>query len=357
MLSARPLNYTIGQLLGFPSRNLDHIASDRWEIAPAETLCIAPVIILPGQAERITRAEFASLPHLIASLQGDPAGHLGPTRGYRLTDVDIIDGVLYSHGLTIHLRQRRHRMPLGRLDDCGRASIYETWTGNRWFGNWLTDDCLTYRLAEETGAPATTAPLKGGHVPRYETLLGLAPRHLGNSHFDELILFDDHPNNSHRQSRAQAMRDRLLRQTPAGEVRPVFLMRGRTGDLRLLENEIQIAGRLEQDFGFRIMQAEAHSVDELVSACSHAPIVAGVEGSQLNHGVVAMPPGATLLTLQPPDRAATAMKLLTDRWQQYFAMVIGRGTAGSFRIDPEEIVRTIDLIHRKTAKEFPLPKS
>ena len=62
-----------------------------------------------------------------------------------------------------------------------------------------------------------------------------------------------------------------------------------------------------------------------------------------------MPPGGTLLTLQPPDRATTAMKLLTDRWQQRFAMVVGRGQAESFRIDWGEVVATLELVQAENA--------
>ena len=66
-------------------------------------------------------------------------------------------------------------------------------------------------------------------------------------------------------------------------------------------------------------------------------------------GIAAMPPGGTLLTLQPPDRATTAMKLLTDRWQQRFAMVVGRGQAESFRIDWGEVVATLELVQAENA--------
>ncbi|MTH79814.1 glycosyltransferase 61 family protein [Paracoccus aestuariivivens] len=351
MVSLRPLTYSIGKLIGLGSSNIADAASDQWEIDPAETLPVPPVIILPGQAERIRQAEFTTMPLLMQSLAGNPAERISPTKGFRIPDVDIVDGVVYARGVTLHLRQRRYKTLLGSIKDLGKASFYETWIGNRWFGNWLTDDCLTYRLAETSGSsPATTTPERGGHVPRYEELLGMAPRRVTDAHFDELVLFDDHANNSGRMRRAQQMRDDLLTQIAAEDRSGVFLLRGRTGDLRILENEMELATRLERDFGFRIMQAEKHSVDELIAACANARIVAGVEGSQLNHGIVAMPPGGTLLTIQPPDRATTAMKLLTDRWQQRFAMLIGEGETRLFRVDPDELSRTVELIYHAATK-------
>ncbi|MDT1061322.1 glycosyltransferase family 61 protein [Paracoccus sp. CPCC 101403] len=350
MLSLRPLTYRLGLMLGLGTPEIALAAEERWEIAPAEIRRVLPAIILPGQAERITRAEFTTMPHLLTSLKGDPAELVGPTMGYRLRDVDVVDGVVYSNGMTLHLRQRRSKLGLGKLRDMGRGAMYESWVGNRWFGNWLTDDCLTYRLAETAGQPITTRQAGAGHVPRYEELLSMAPGRMTDAHLDEAILFDDHPNNGHRIDRAQDMRSRLLGALPVAGPQSVFLLRGHSGDHRILENEREIAERLERDLGFRIMFPEDHSVDDLMAACANAPIVAGVEGSQLNHGLVAMPPGSTLLTIQPPDRATTAMKLLTDRWQQRFAMVIAHGNSSSFSVDWQDLVRTVDLIHTSGAK-------
>lgn len=344
MFSLRPLTYRLGLLMGLGSGEMAAAAEERWQIAPAETLRVPPVIILDGQVERITQTVFTTLPLLVQSLAGDPAETVAPTMAYRLTDVDIVDGVLYSHGVSVHLRQRRHRLSLGHLKPIARGTLYESWVGNRWFGNWLLDDCLTYRLAEEIGHPLTTMPGRGGHVPRYEELLSMNQSRIADAHLDELVLFDDHANNSHRLARAQDMRARLLSAVTPEQSPGVFLLRGRSGDARVLENEDEIARRLERDHGFRVMFAEDHDVDALIAACAGAAIVAGVEGSQLNHGIAAMRPGGTLLTLQPPDRATTAMKLLTDRWQQRFAMVVGEGSAGGFRIPWEDVARTLDMI-------------
>jgi hypothetical protein len=344
MLSVRPITYRLGRMLGLGRDDLAAAAIERWEIAPAGVRVVPPAIVLPGQVERITRTEFAPLDIVTQSIAGDPAERVGPTMAYRLRDVDIVDGVLYSGGLSLHLRSRT-RPPLPRLLEAHAAgSLYETWVGNRWFGNWLLDDCLSYRLAEETGKPVTTMPVLGGHVPRYEALLGMTPARIGDAHFDELTVFDDHANNSHRMARARDMRRRLLAGRIPQPSPGVFLFRGRSGDLRVLENEEEIAKRLETERGFRVMFAEDYSVDELIEACGGARVIAGIEGSQLNHGIAVMPPGGTLLTIQPPDRATTAMKLLTDRWQQHFAMIVGEGQAQSFRVAWDEVARTLDLV-------------
>ena len=349
MLSLRPITYRLLRTFGLNRDTLDEIAVERWEIAPAEVISVPPAIILPGQTERITRTEFASLDHVIRSLAGNPAERFGPTMAYRLRDVDVVDGALYSAGLSMYLRARKRHLPLpARPEHRVSGSLYETWNGNRWFGNWLLDDCLSYRLAEATGGPVTTMPCKG-HVPRYEKLLNMTPDRIGDAHFDELIVFADYANNSHRRARAQDMRHRLLQGLTPHPYPGVFLLRGRSGDLRVLENEQEIAERLAHERGFRVMFPEDHSVDELMDACGGARVIAGIEGSQLNHGIAVMPPGGTLFTIQPANRATTAMKLLSDRWQQRFAMVVGHGVAESFRVEWDDIARTLDRIESEAA--------
>lgn len=349
MLSFRPITYRLGDLLHRKATDLEDACTERWEIAPAETRAVPPVIILPGQAERITHTEFADLDMVMQSLAGDPAEAIAPTLGYLLRDVDIVDGVVYAQGMSLHLRERSHTVEIGHLVGHDSGALYETWVGNRWFGNWLLDDCLSYRLAEDAGAPVTTAPARtgprAGHVPRYEALLGMAPQRIENAHFDELIVFDDHANNAHRIARARDMRARLLRGISAAPHPGVFLLRGRSGDLRILENEAAIAEMLARDHGLRILFAEDHSVDDVMAACAGARIIAGIEGSQLNHGIAAMAPGGTLLTIQPPDRATTAMKLLSDRFEQRFAMIVGTGSAASFHVPLDDVSRTLDLIY------------
>jgi len=346
MLALRPLTYALRRTLGVNIRDLAAAAVERWEIAPAEIMCELPAVILPNQVERITRTEFAPLETVLDSLLGKPEQHTGATTAYRLRDVDIVDGVLYSRGYSVHLRARQKRLPFSRQPDAvPSGSLYETWIGNRWFGNWLTDDCVSYRLTELTGNPVTTTPVRGGHVPRYEELLDMAPRRHREAHFDELIVFDDRFNNSHRLARAQDLRRRLLKGRDPKPNPGVFLFRGRSGDLRLLENEQEIAERLEAKHGFRVMMPEDYSVDELIDACGATRVIAGVEGSQLNHGIVVMPPGGTLFTIQPADRATTAMKLLSDRWQQRFAMLVGHGRFDSFHVDVDEVIKTLDQIY------------
>lgn len=349
MLSLRPITYRIRRALGLSREKIAAAAVESWEISPAEVRAVPPAIYLPGQIERIARTEFAPLDLFVRALDGHPAEPAPPTMGFRLRDVDLVDGLLYSNGHIMNLRRPTQRLPLlRRLQAHASGALYETWLGNRWFANWLLEDCLSYRLAETAGTPITTAPVPGAHVPRYEELLGMSPLRVGDAHFDELIVFDDYINNSHRMARAHDMRHRLLKGREPSANPGIFLFRGRSGDLRFMENEEEIGRRLETERGFRVMFAEDHSVDELMDACGGARVIAGVEGSQLVHGIAVMPSGGTLLTLQPPDRTTAALKLHTDRWKQHFSMVVGQGQAQSFRIEWDDVARTLDRIDAVT---------
>lgn len=351
MHSLRPLHNRLRRLAGQARPQFYDLAVERWEISPAEEVEIAPGIWLPDQVEQIAQTEFGALPDILAQMRGDPAEPTPPTMGYRFRDVDFVDGVLHARGGQMHLRkQSRRGIGYPRPRQAISGALYESWIGNRWFGNWLLNDCLAYRLAEQAGHPVTSAPVRGGHIRRYEELLGMTPGRIGDVHFDELVLFDDLHNNRGRQGRAQENRARLLAGRKPEPLPGVFIFRGASGDARLLENEAEIAERLEVEYGFRTLYVDRHDADQMVEAAGAAQLVVGVEGSQLAHGVIAMPPGGTVLTLQPADRVTTSLKLLTDCWRQRYAMVVGAGTAGGYRVEWDQLRRTLDLIADQNPK-------
>jgi hypothetical protein len=252
--------------------------------------------------------------------------------------------VLYGSRAQTHLRARRQRLPIYRAPDAiAFATLYESWVGNRWFGNWLTDDCVAYLLAEAHGSPVTTRPASG-HVPDYEARLGMAPIRVANVHFDELVIFSDHANNGGRRDRARRVRDRLIGGREVAEHPGVFLVRGASGEQRVLVNEMEIAQRLARERGFRVLDPAKTSVDAIVDACAGARVVAGIEGSQMSHGQIVQAPGSTMLALFPPDRVVSVMKMPADRDGQRFAVVIGEGRAREFKVSADEVLATLDLL-------------
>lgn len=345
MISAEPLLAMLRRRLGLRPPDLAVRAVESWDIAPGALVEVPPALALPGMAERIRATEFATLPEVLRAFAGSPAEWHGPTRGFRLRDVTLHDGRLAARGAEHHLRRRRGLPFHGRLPELGAAAIYETWVANRWFGNWLTDSCLTHGLAAASGLPPlATADAKPPHGPEYEALLGMAPRRAEAGHFDELVLFDDLPDNPAKRLRAAALRARLWSQVPKpAPCLGVMLLRGSSGDRRVLQNEMALAETLATR-GFLVLDPMRETAARLAQVLAGAAVAVGVEGSQMTHALLALPPGATLVTIQPPDRTCASLKTLGERFGLRFGYVVAEGRAGSYRIDPQEVCRTLDLL-------------
>jgi len=338
----QPGVHRLRQLLRRRADDILARAATQWEVAPASSVAVRPAKCLPGQISRIRRAEFGTIDEVVRDFAGGFDSHQPPTQAYRLTGVLLMGGVLYADGAARHLKPRSGRLPMGfAVREVTCAAMHESWVGNRWFGNWLSDDCLTYRLAEQAGCPFATSPASG-HQFAYEQQLGIAPVRRTSAFFEELILFDDKPHNEGKRDRATDMRRRLIGHEP--DRHPgVFLLRGGTGARRILRNERVIAEHLAARRGFQILDPTTADLGDIVAACAGAEVVAGVEGSHLLHGLVVMPPAARALVIQPPTRAVSVLKLLTDRQGQDYSLVVGEGNDEVFDACAGEIERTLDL--------------
>ncbi len=352
MISFAPSIEMLAKRLRRPLPDIRDAAVERWAIAPPTKTHIKGSIFLPGQLERIRKTEFGKLPDVIDALRGDRESLQGATEGLRLRNVDLVDGVLYGRNSARHIHQRRRRRPAYmRTGEATSGAFYATSVGTRWFANWLGDDCLTYFLAEQYGPPiATSLRPAGRHIGEYETILDMKPRRLARAHFDELIIFEDRAGNQGKTERAHAFRDKLIRGRKVERHPGVFLIRGLSGDRRILENERELAEDLAVRRGFKIMDPSEFSVDEIVMACAGAAVVAGVEGSQVQHGIMAMPEGSTLFVVQPPLRTTAVFKIFTDQAKQRFSFVVAEGGETEFRVDIGEVHRTLDLCEAQLAQ-------
>ncbi len=331
------------KLLGFSAPDIRSAATDQWMLAEGTPVEVRPAKYLPGQIERIRGAEFGSVADVVRDFVGGFESRQPPTMAFQLRNAMLIDGVLYSGSAVRHLKPSTRRW-MTRLEPntISQAVLYESWPGNRWFGNWLSDDCLSYRLAEFIGWPVATQPAIG-HKSAYERLLQISPVRLTSTRFDELILLDDRSHNENRRWRASDMRRRLVGAGPQRHA-GVFLLRGQTGMRRVLLNERTIAEHLATRHGFRVIDPAHAPVRAIIDACAGARVVAGVEGSHLVHGLMVMPPEARALVIQPPDRAVSVLKLITDRQGQDYSFVVGVGSNEAFTACADEIDRTLDLV-------------
>ena len=328
-----------------PAASLEGVASKSWVIAPAHARPTPPALFLPDQWERISAfSEFSSREGDLRKVRGDQETVHGATRAFRIRDAVLLDGVLYKGGACLHLHPRTARIPRLRIEqEIERGALYCTFGGNRYFGQWLMDDCVTYCLAKAEGVAVTTAQPVTSHMPQYEDWLEMKPVRTEGALCRELIVFDDFGQNQSKHARFRSLGDQLRRRVASRPHPGVFILRGATGTPRVLRNEWEIAELLRDRRGLTIVDPANQDVPAIVKACAGAKMVVGVEGSGLIHGILVLETGGGVLVLQPPTRFSAIYKDLTDRDQQQFGFVVGLVRGDDFWIDPVEVERTLDL--------------
>jgi hypothetical protein len=269
-----------------------------------------------------------------------------PTRAFLIKDAWLIDGTIYKEDAVHFIRPRSNRRVfLTRIHtEIDRGAAYCTAPGSKYFGSWLMDDCVTYPLAASEGIPITTDQALSPHQVAYEGSLEMTPRRVRGAYFKELVLFDDVGQTRDKHRRFRAIHDKLLAGIPTPHPHPgVFLLRGSVGQKRILVNELEIAEYLHRERGFKIVDPVKADLQTIISACAGSKMVVGVEGSALMHGILLLATGGGILTLQPPDRFVSIYKDLAERDGQDFGFVVGVPNDDGFRIDPSEIMRTLDM--------------
>ena len=183
------------------------IRDSTWQLAPAVEAVTPPAVFLPGQLERITGWAFGD-EHPGREMVGGLTVTHAPTLAHQLDDAWLIDGVLYKGAAVSHLSPRRGRVPhLHARAELERAALCCSPAGNRWFGQWLMDDCPLYPLAQGHGPPLTTTLHPGAHAAEYERWLGLRPVRLRSAWLRRLVLFTDVGQNRDKHRRFRAMCD------------------------------------------------------------------------------------------------------------------------------------------------------
>ncbi len=349
MLSALPLLHLARKLRLLPKRRLRDVAVRTWQIHPAEETIRPKAYFLPGQLERIlTLSEFsATREEEERLLRGQSRAVHAATRGYLLKDAVILDGaILAQDGVDVVQAPLRRIPDVWIQESYAHGALYSTYGGNHYFGQWLIDDLVTYRLAVNAAPPVCTRRPLSPHAQAYEELLEIRPLRAAGCHFRELVVFDDMGQNRDKRARFDQNRRALLSKTKAGRHPGVFLLRRSSGARRVLLNEEEVAAHLERRRGFRVLDTMTTNVPALLEASAGAEVVAGVEGSHLMHALLVLEPGRSLLTIQHPNRFCSLPKDLTDQDDQHFGFVVGHPEGRDFRVDPDEVERTLDLLPR-----------
>jgi hypothetical protein len=321
-------------------------ASRVWEISPAEKGVIPAAHFLPGQLDRISGTAFVRENFRHELMGGRPVLHEA-TRAYLIEDAWLIDGRLYKGRHSSFLHPRLKRGPtVWATEEFERGAICCSAAGNRYFGQWLLDDLALYVLAETEGVPVCTAQPRSSHLASYEEWSERRPRRVEAAHFRQLVLFDDQGQNTHKHARFRNLVERLNRHVVAHEHPGVFLLRGLDGERRQLVNEIEIAELLASRYGFTVIDPLKTNLSGIAQACAGARVVAGVEGSQLAHGMMFLNRGGAMLVLEPPNRFGTVFKDVADREAIHWGFVVGLPVGAGFRVDIDEVERTLALLSR-----------
>lgn len=346
MFDATPVIARIRRRLG-GVRELREAADESWLISPQETTHPDPAICLEDDVDRIRNTlSLSDLPTQLRIIRGEPPVHQ-ETRAYRLRNVKLLDGELYAGGFILSLRdQKRQLAYAGTLPRERVGTLACSQYGNRFFGDWLIHDGVLNPLARELGNPVEVARPLWSHEPFYRDLLQYEATAVTRACFDELIVIDDLGENSHKRERHRRNRE-LVQRIPASHPNGrVFIKRGTTGVRRMLRNESEIESRLA-GLGFRIIEPERMTAEELVHQLRGSRVVVGVEGSQLAHALYAMASGGVLVVIQPPDRFNAYFKAWLDSQNAdlRFAFTVGKRCGeDDFELEPDRLERLLDLL-------------
>ena len=95
-----------------------------------------------------------------------------------------------------------------------------------------------------------------------------------------------------------------------------------------------------------IVEMELTPTEVTIAHLMEADFVISVEGSQLSHAVYALAEGGLRFGLQPPFRFYNAHKDWADALGMHYGFVVGDMSGEGFTVDPDDIMRTIDLFPR-----------
>jgi hypothetical protein len=333
----------------FGPGTLGSTAFDCEVICPAENVEVPPAVYLPGQLERVTSSPLESTKELeIDQVTRRKVTHAA-TIGYHIRDAVIIDGQIYAKRLKYPLRVTpsvaSKQIPPVELK---KAALASSLLGNKYFGHWLRDDCLTYMLSEERSVPLCIEPsFAAPHLKKYQEYFGQEWRFMQSAYIDHLIVFQDYGQNSSKLRRYRHLNEKIVQRFSGRRKTPfTYLRRGNTGASRSIENEFELIEMLSRR-GFVVADLEKDSLEEILEILVNSQVVVSMEGSHLAHCVFSVPSRSGILVLQPPDRFASIHRGWAICQGVEFGFVVGsRGSSGYIFSGPE-IERTLGLMTKR----------
>ncbi len=316
-------------------------------LCPSEESEFFPSIFLRGQIEKITGTQpGVSLKGQLDQATRRTVQH-APTIAYHIKDAVLVDGCIYAQRMKFVVGDKSVAED-NRFKQLGAAAICSSAVGNTYFGHWLTDDVLTYMLAERYSKPICYSPIfPKMHKSIYERLFQQDWTPTDRAHIEHLILFKDFAQTSLKKRRQIELRGKVLeRFAPSNSRNLIYLKRGNTGTQRSIANEPEIIEDLSKR-GFVILDVETDSLDRILSHLVSAKMVISIEGSQTCHGAYSLPKDSGLLLLQPPGRFLVSQRGWSENIGVRFGFVVGDPKENSTYFSVLDILKTVDLFFKE----------
>ncbi|MEZ5664507.1 MAG: glycosyltransferase 61 family protein [Burkholderiaceae bacterium] len=348
MFSVRPITSRLFR------QSLDAIASEIHVVHPPQRTVRRAAVFLPDAIDRIKGVqEETHLAYEMDRVNGGQVEHAA-TIAYRLDDVHLVEGRLLmrrGHVKLVHDERRligpRH---IGQQIEC--AAFTSSIVSDRYFGHALIDRSATSLLASEFAPvrhPQWQGTTPSPHLAWYEQLWGVNAPLLDDAAIGQAWVFQDFGMNAHRARRMQHMRQRIHTLRPQQPAPMALILRGSNGARRHLANEQALADLLAAR-GACIVDPMRESAENIARMLAGVPLVIGVEGSALAHGLVAIADRGAMLIIQPPYRFNNLFKDYADALGLLYGFVVADGSQDSFELDPGRLLRAIDLVQEELAR-------
>jgi hypothetical protein len=336
------------------------VAASQLEIlCPKEAVVAPPAVFLPGQLDRVTGTDPATTIDLELSTATSEVLKPSATIAYHIKDAILVDGSIYQGRFKSFIAARSFSnsgSPRAEPRYLSTAGLASSHLGSRFFGHWLVDDCIQYRLAQQHGQPlCLKGPIRLDHQRTYGNYLNQDWTPIDRAWIDHLIIYQDFywgaAQDGLRAAQTRAMRECMRAKLPSAELESlVYLRRGATGTPRVIQNEQEIQNGLEK-LGFVVADIETNSLDQVLSVLAKAKVVISLEGSHATHCTFTIPENSGLILLQPPDRFWGFHRGWTTSAGVRFGFLVGTLTEGGYHFSISEILCTLDLM----LKEMALP--
>ncbi len=332
--------------LALGERQLSDSACKAVEIFPACEIAIPCAIFNKADLHKVTGVGMGTtMAYELARIRSGTAKHKA-TIAYELRDVTLMNGALYKwrfkHGIA-YSGDLHHQF--GRVESIDDAGVLaHSWLGSRYFGHWIRDDMPLAMLATTMGKSVGIDRKCTTHQKRFAEIFSVHVETLPPvAHLSKIVVLSDSHYNQGKITRWREMRERIAQRKGKNLFKGVMLLRGATGEARVLLNEAEIAQRMSA-LGFYVANPAEVDLDTFIENAAGAEIVISVEGSQLANGFVCMKETGTMLVLQPPFRFNNIYKDACDALGTRYAFVVGDAKGQGFTVDVDAVERMVDQI-------------